>query len=138
MALLWRVIRGRRRSGIHPVGEENPGFPPDLHPGGRDRREGFWHVRRMGGLMFHHWRGAFRDGCQHVHDRVVSAGADVQDGRAGTGPPQRQFNRPGHIGNVGEVAALGAVAIDDDRLARLDAATERFQGKIGALSRPPD
>ena len=135
---MWRDIRGRRGSGIRPVREENPGLPPELRLGGRVRREGFWHVRRMGGLMFHHWRGGFPGGCQHVHDRVVSAGADVQDGRAGTGPPQRLFDRPGHVGNVGEVAALAAVAVDDERLARLDAATERFQGKIGPLPRSPD
>ena len=32
-----------------------------------------------------------------------------------------------HVGNVGEVAALGAVAIDDDRLARLDPAAEGLE-----------
>ena len=69
---------------------------------------------------------------------MISAGAYVQDQRTGAPPPQRQFDRPGHVGNVGEVVALGAVAVDDDRLARLDPATERFQGEIGALSRPPD
>jgi hypothetical protein len=45
-----------------------------------------------------------------------------------------QFDRPGHIGDVGEVAALAVVAIDDDRLASLDLATERFQGEIAALA----
>jgi hypothetical protein len=39
---------------------------------------------------------------------------------------------------MGQVAALGAVAVDDDRLARLDPAAERFQGKVGALSRSPN
>ena len=76
----------------------------------------------MGRLVLHLWRGSFSGGCQHVHDRVVSAGADVQDGRARTRPPQRQFDRPGHVGDMGEVAALAAVAVDDDRLARLEPA----------------
>ncbi|MEI6676730.1 MAG: hypothetical protein WCO57_16285 [Verrucomicrobiota bacterium] len=53
---------------------------------------------------------------------MISAGAHVQDRRAGAPPPQRQFDRPGHVGNVGEVAALAAVAVDDDRLARLNPA----------------
>jgi len=135
---LWRVIRGWRRSVIRLVREENPGLPPELRLGGRDRREGFRHVRRMGRLVLHQWGSGFLGGCQHVHDRVVFAGAHVQDGRTGTSPPQRQFDRPAHVGNMGEVAALAAVAVDDDRLARLDPAAERFQGQIGALSRPPD
>ena len=42
------------------------------------------------------------------------------------------------VGYVGEVAPLAAVAVDDDRLARLDPAAERFHGKIRPLSRPPD
>ena len=33
--------------------------------------------------------------------------------------------------------ALGAVAVDHDRLARLDPTAERFQGKIWPLPRPP-
>jgi len=88
--------------------------------------------------MHHQWRGCPPGGVQHVHDRVVSAGAYVQDQRTGAPPPQRQFDRPGHIGNVGEVTALAAVAVDDDRLARLDPAAERFQGKIGPLPRSPN
>ena len=39
---------------------------------------------------------------------------------------------------MGKVAALGAVAVDDDRLARLDPAAEGFQGKAGALARSPN
>ena len=69
---------------------------------------------------------------------MVFAGADVQDGRAGTGPVDRQFNRPGHILDVGEVAALAAVAVDDDRFARLDLAAEVLQGKVRALAVTPD
>ena len=89
----------------------------------------------MGRLVLHQWRGGFPGGCQHVHDRVVSAGADVQNYRSRPLPPQRQSHRPRHVGHMGQVAALGAVAIDDDRLARLDPAAERFQGKVGPLSR---
>jgi hypothetical protein len=39
---------------------------------------------------------------------------------------------------VGEVAALAAVAVDDDRLACLDLAAEVLQGKVGALAGTPD
>ena len=39
---------------------------------------------------------------------------------------------------MGQVAALGAVAVDDDRLARLDPAAEGFQGKVGALAGVPN
>jgi len=80
----------------------------------------------MGRLVLNHGRGGLADGGQHVHDRVVSAGADVKDGRPSPLPPQRQFDRPGHVGNVGEVAALAAVAVDHHRLARLDLAAECF------------
>ena len=69
---------------------------------------------------------------------MISAGADVQDHRAGAPPPEGQFDRPGHVGNVSEVAALATVAVDDDRLPSLDPAAERFQGKIGPLSRSPN
>ncbi len=89
-------------------------------------------------MVLHRWRGAFPGGCQHVQNRVIPARSHVQDHRAGAPPPDGQSDRPGHVGNVGEVAALGAVAVDHDWLAHLDPATERFQGKIGALSRPPD
>ena len=78
--------------------------------------------------------GGFGGGIHHVHDRVVFAGADVQDRRPGSLPPERQSNRTGHVGNVGEVAALAAVAVDDDRLARLDPAAEGFQSKVGTLA----
>ena len=40
---------------------------------------------------------------------MISARSHVQDGRAGTRPPERQFDRAGHVGNVGEVAALARV-----------------------------
>ncbi len=42
------------------------------------------------------------------------------------------------IWDLGFQMALAAVPVDDDRLARLDPAAERFQGKIWPLSRPPD
>ena len=131
---MWRDIRGRLRSEIRLVREENPGFPPEYRPRSRDRREGCRHVRRMGRLVLHLGRGDLSGGGQHVHDRVIFAGSHVQDHRTGAGPPQRQFDRPGHVGNMGEVAALGAVAVDDDWLARLDPAAEGFQGKVGTLA----
>ncbi len=49
-----------------------------------------------------------------------------------------QFDRPGHILDVGDVAALAAVAVDDDLLARVDLAAERFQGEVWALAWTPD
>ena len=69
---------------------------------------------------------------------MVFTGADVQDGRSGTGPVDRQFDRPGHILDVGEVAALATVAVDDDRLARLDLAAEVLQSEVWALAWTPD
>ena len=82
--------------------------------------------------------GCFGGGIHHVHDRVVFAGADVHDDRTGSPPPQRQSHRPRHVGHMGQVAALGAVAVDDDRLARLDPAAEVLHGKVGTLSRSPN
>ncbi len=88
--------------------------------------------------MLHDGRNGFPGGFDHVQDRMVFAGADVQDSRTGSLPPQRQFHRPGDIGHVGQVAALAAVSIDYQRLACFDPATERFQGKVGALTGSPD
>lgn len=82
--------------------------------------------------------GGFRDGFQLVHNRVVLAGADVQNGRSGTGPVEGQFDGASHVGNVGEIPALAAVAVDDHRLARLDPAAESLQGKVGTLAWTPD
>ena len=48
---------------------------------------------------------------------MVSAGADVESERGGARMLQGQFDRPGDVVDVGEVAALAAVAVDDDRLA---------------------
>ena len=47
----------------------------------------------------------------NVQNRVVPARSDVQNHRAGAGPPQGQFHRPRHVGDVGEVAALAPVAV---------------------------
>jgi hypothetical protein len=69
---------------------------------------------------------------------VVFAGAHIQDDRAGSLPPQRQSHRPGHVGNMGQVAALGVVAMDDQWFACLDPAAEVLQGKVGALAGSPD
>ena len=91
----------------------------------------------MGRLVLHHWRGGFGGGCQHDHDRVVVAGADVQDDRPGTLPLNREADRPGHVGKVGQVAALAAIAVDNDRLVLLDLAAERFQGQVGPLAVTP-
>ncbi|MCU0751067.1 MAG: hypothetical protein MUF13_16130 [Akkermansiaceae bacterium] len=55
-----------------------------------------------------------------------------------TSPVERQFDCPGNILDVGEVAALAIIAVDDDRLARLNLATESFQSEVGALAWPPD
>ena len=53
-------------------------------------------------------------GGEHVQNRVVLARPHVQDHRPGPPPPQRQLDRPDHVGHVGEVAALAAVAVDLD------------------------
>ena len=92
----------------------------------------------MGRLKLHRRRGGFGGGLGHVQNRVVPARADVQDHRTGAGPPQRQFHRPRHIRDVGEVAALVAVAVDHHRQARRNPAAERLQGQVGALAGSPD
>ena len=93
----------------------------------------------MGGVVLHHGRGGGGpNGIEHVHDGVIPAGADVQNGRAGTGPTEGQFDRPGHIHDVGEVATLATVAVDDDRLTCLDPPAEALQGKVGSLAGSPD
>jgi hypothetical protein len=46
-------------------------------------------------------------------DRVVAARSDVREHRSPTPPPQRRFQGPDHVGRVGDVAALAAVAVDD-------------------------
>ena len=51
---------------------------------------------------------------------------------------QGQFDRPGDVGNMGQVATLAAVTVDDDRLARLDLAAEVLEGEIVALPWTPD
>ena len=104
-----------------------------------DAGEGDRNIRRVGGPVVNPGRGSWwGDGCQHVHDRVVGAGADVEDRRAWTRPAEGKFDGPGDVGNVGQVAALAAVAVDDDRLARLDLAAEGFQREVGPLAGAPD
>ena len=110
------------------------GLPPELRPDGRDRREGFRHVGRMSLPVLHRCRCGLLDGFHHVQNRVVSARPDVQDHRSPAPPVQRQFHRPGHIRDVGEVAPLAPVAVDHQRLARRDPAGERIQSQVGALA----
>ena len=101
--------------------------------------EGGWNIRRVGRPVVDPWRGSgWGDGCQHVQDRMVSAGADVESERGGARMLQGQFDRPGDVVDVGEVAALAAVTVDDDRLARLDLAAECLQGDVVALAGTPD
>ena len=69
---------------------------------------------------------------------MVAAGADVEDVRSRARPAEGQFDRPGDVGNMGQVATLAAVAVDDDRLARLDLAAEGFQREVGPLAGAPD
>ena len=69
---------------------------------------------------------------------MVAAGADVEDVRSRAGPAEGQFDRPGDVGNMGQVATLAAVTVDDDRLARLDLAAECLQGDVVALAGTPD
>jgi hypothetical protein len=75
---------------------------------------------------------------QDVHDGVVFAGADVQDGRSGTGPVEGRLDCASHVPDVGEVTALAAVDIDHGRLTVGEAAAERLQGEVGALAGSPD
>jgi len=51
---------------------------------------------------------------------------------------ERQFDRPGNILDVGEVAALAAIPVNRHRLSCHHPEAKRFQGKIGPLSWPPD
>ena len=92
----------------------------------------------MGRLELHRRRGGFGGGLGHVQNRVISARSDVQNHRTGAGPPKRQFHRPRHIRDVGEVAALPPVAVDDERAACHNPACERLQGQVGALAGSPD
>lgn len=69
---------------------------------------------------------------------MVAAGADVEDQRPEALPAERQFDRPVHVGHVGEVAALAAVAVDGDRLPGLDPSAEGLQGEVGPLAGSPD
>ena len=80
----------------------------------------------------------FLSGLQHVEHGVVFAGAHVQHCRPWAGPADCQFDRPGHILDMGEGAALVAVAIDDDRLTALDLAAKRFQREVVVLAWTPD
>ena len=66
-------------------------MPPELRPDGPDGGEGFRDVRRMWGMVLDPWRwDRLAGGIEHVHDGMVVAGADVQDGRSGAGPVERE------------------------------------------------
>lgn len=73
---------------------------------------------------------------QHVHDGVVLAGPDVQDGRSWTGPVEGQLDGASHVLDVGEVTALAAVAIDRERLTVGEAASEGLQCEEAEVVEP--
>ena len=75
---------------------------------------------------------------EHVHDGMVHAGPDVERLKSGFLPLDRQFDRSGDVGNVGEVAALAAISQDGDGLVPLDCPLEGFDGQIGTLAGAPD
>jgi hypothetical protein len=67
---------------------------------------------------------------------VAFAGADLQDGRSGTGPVAGRLDGASNFLDVGEVTASAAVANDYERLTVDEAAAEGLQGEVGALAGP--
>lgn len=69
---------------------------------------------------------------------MIFARADVERGGTFSLPVDGQFDRTHHIENMGEIAALGSVSIDDDGLPLFDPSAECFHGQVRALSWPPN
>ena len=74
----------------------------------------------------------------HVHDGVVHAGPDIEDLESASLELNCQLDRTHHIENMGEIAALGSVSIDDDGLTLFDPAAKCFHGQVRALSWSPN